>query len=419
MLGNSTIVFSVLIGTLAVAVPETRETDLRPLASIELLASENKVQGKELAEWKFNPDRSIAQLPVQTFAPLPKPRRTTFPARSPELISPEVCAISTEKNPQFRSLPVREREVSQEIEEREVCSSVTSQSEISIEPKITDNIADRRPELNSIPNLQSQAESPTPTGTSPSLEVEPSQPQQTPFQPQNLPVIPTESLVTPQQYITSPNITIITPSGYGKSWGNLSAGLGLQTRTRYTDRADGILGIGFGLGESSKYIGLDIGVTVSDLDTLEDGTISLKLHRLLPNDLAVAVGVQNAIEWGFNDSGRSFYGVLTKRFNLQESAAQPFSQVYVSAGLGDGQFRSESDIIQNINSVGVFGSIAVRVIEPVTAIAEWTGQDLTVGFSIIPLKNIPFVITPAITDITGTAGDGSRLILGVGYLISF
>ncbi|WNN91672.1 hypothetical protein [Gloeocapsopsis dulcis] len=31
----------------------------------------------------------------------------------------------------------------------------------------------------------------------------------------------------------------------------------------------------------------------------------------------------------------------------------------------------------------------------------------------------PLVITPAIADVTGNAGDGTRFILGVGYAISF
>ncbi|MBO1349159.1 MAG: hypothetical protein EBE86_018005 [Hormoscilla sp. GUM202] len=53
------------------------------------------------------------------------------------------------------------------------------------------------------------------------------------------------------------------------------------------------------------------------------------------------------------------------------------------------------------------------------AIAEWTGQDLTVGISVVPFQNLPLVITPAVTDITGNAGDGSRFILGIGYGFSF
>lgn len=256
---------------------------------------------------------------------------------------------------------------------------------------------------------------PAPPGIAPSLETEPSTAQEKPFQPQNLPLVPLES----RGYSIAPNITVITPSAYGKSWGNISVGLGLQERTRFTNEADGVLGVGIGLGDAQKAIALDVGVTVTDLDTAEDGTLSFKLHRQLPNDFGVAVGVLNAIDWGLTDSGRSFYGAVTKRFRLQSSDERLFSQLYISAGIGSGQFRSESNINENIDSVGFFGSVAVRVAEPVNLITEWTGQDLTIGLSVLPFRNIPLVITPGVSDITGNAGNGSRFILGVGYLISF
>jgi hypothetical protein len=257
------------------------------------------------------------------------------------------------------------------------------------------------------------------TGTAPSLSPQPSTPQAQPFQPQNLPLSPIE--MGRQRDRVAPSITVITPSAYGKSWGNLSVGLGLQTRTRFTNEADGVLGIGIGLGDEQKWVGLDIGITITDLlgTTAQDGTVSFKLHRQLPHDFSIAVGVQNAIAWGNTDGGRSPYGVVTKRFNLQDSLNEPFSQLYVSAGVGSGQFRGEFEIQNDLDSIDVFGSVAVRVVEPVSAIAEWTGQDVTIGLSVVPFRNIPLVITPAVTDITGSAGDGSRFILGIGYLITF
>ncbi len=252
-------------------------------------------------------------------------------------------------------------------------------------------------------------------GNPPSLQTEPSTPTENLFQPQNLPLLPEPE----EEYQLAPNITIISPSAYGKSWGNLSAGFGFQERTRFTQQADGVFGIGIGLGDARNAVGLDIGITITDLDTAEDGTISFKLHRQLPNDFAVAVGVLNAVDWGLTDSGRSFYGVVTKRFSLQDSPEKLLSQLYISAGVGSGQFRFESNIYEDVDSVNIFGSVAVRVAEPVSAIVEWSGQDLTVGFSVIPFRNIPLAITPGVTDITGNAGDGARFILGVGYLFSF
>ncbi len=71
------------------------------------------------------------------------------------------------------------------------------------------------------------------------------------------------------------------------------------------------------------------------------------------------------------------------------------------------------------NSVNVFGSVGLRVAETVSLIADWTGQDLTIGASIAPFRNLPLVITPAVADITDNAGDGARFILGVGYNFRF
>lgn len=271
----------------------------------------------------------------------------------------------------------------------------------------------------SIVETSTIAQSLAQSGTKPRLNTEPSQPDEQPFVPQNLPL---ESVQPNTRRATSsPGISILTPSAYGQSWGSASIGVGLQSRTRFTETADGVVGFGLGLGNAQKAVGLDIGLTFVDLigDTAQDGSVSLKLHRRLPEDFAVAVGVKNLIRFGATDSATGYYGVVTKRFTLQENVQQPFSQLFVSAGVGSGQFRSELDISDDRNSVGIFGSVAVRVAEPISAIAEWSGQDLTLGLSIAPFRDVPLVVTPAITDITGKAGDGSRLILGIGYGISF
>ena len=211
---------------------------------------------------------------------------------------------------------------------------------------------------------------------------------------------------------------MLTPSAYGKSWGRASVGLGLQSRARYTNKADGVTGFGFGLGNAKESVGLDVSIGVVDLSNFQDGSISLKLHTQLKNDIAVSVGVKNLVTFGSTDGGTSAYGVITKMFRLQDSENKPFSRLYLSTGIGNGQFRSESDIKNKIDSIGIFGSVAVKVVQPVNAIIEWSGQDLGLGLSIAPFKKIPLVITPGITDITGKAGDGSRFVLGVGYSFS-
>ena len=167
-------------------------------------------------------------------------------------------------------------------------------------------------------------------------------------------------------------------------------------------------------------MGLQIGLTLVDLSRIfEDGTINLKLHRRLPLDFSVAVGAQGAITFGDTDGGSSVFGVFTKRFALKEDRTKPFSELFTTVGFGGGQFRSEFDINSGVESVGFFSSIALKIAQPVSVITEWTGQDLTIGTSIVPFRNLPFAIVPAITDITGSAGDGARFILGLGYSFSF
>lgn len=236
------------------------------------------------------------------------------------------------------------------------------------------------------------------------------------FEPERIPLrIPQR-----QYYRAAPSVTIINPSGYGAYWGVAGIGVGLQDRARLTNEADGVIGLGFGLGNPQTNVGLQLGVTLVDVsDPFRDGLVNIKLHRRLPYDSSIALGVQGLLDWGEPDAGSSVYGSLTKRFLLKPDRSQSFSEIYTSVGVGGGQFRSEFDIETGIESVGVFGSIAVRVIEPMNIITEWTGQDLTIGASFVPFRNLPLVVVPAITDITGEAGDGVRFILGVGYSFSY
>lgn len=239
---------------------------------------------------------------------------------------------------------------------------------------------------------------------------------ETEFEPQRIPLI----LPKRRVYRSSPGITIINPSGYGASWGSAGIGIGIQQRARFIDEADGVFGFGLGLGNPQKYVGVQIGLTLVDLDNIfRDGTLNLKLHHRFSNDLSIALGIQGFTTFGDTDGGSSGYGSITKRFSLKPNVSQPFSELYTTVGIGGGQFRSESDINNGVESIGFFSSVAVRVIEPVSTIAEWTGQDLTIGVSIVPFRNLPLVIVPAITDITGSAGDGARLVFGAGYGFSF
>ncbi|NEQ23965.1 MAG: hypothetical protein F6K28_33515 [Microcoleus sp. SIO2G3] len=230
-----------------------------------------------------------------------------------------------------------------------------------------------------------------------------------------------ENLELEGDFRASPALSIVIPTAFGadNNTGFISATY--QNRTRYSDVDDGALGVGIGLGDAREAVGVELSYAVASFGSNRDfgsGGFNVKVHRQLPNDFAVAAGWNGFLNIGDdNDFEDSIYGVVSKVIRTRDNINLPFSRVAITAGVGTGQFQPEEDVADG-DGINVFGNIAVRVAEPVSVIAEWSGQDLGVGVSIAPFKNIPLVITPAVRDITG-AGDGARFVLGTGFAFKF
>lgn len=224
------------------------------------------------------------------------------------------------------------------------------------------------------------------------------------------------------EFQASPALSIVIPTGFGadNNTGFISATY--QNRTRYTDVSDGGLGVGVGLGDARKSVGVELSYAPASFGGSRDfgsGGFNVKVHRQLPNDFAVAAGWNGFLNLGGrNDFEQSLYGAVTKVFRTRDDINLPFSRVAVTAGIGNGQFQSEDAVAKGENNINAFGNVAVRVAQPVSLIAEWSGQDLGVGISVAPFKNIPLVITPAVRDIIG-AGNGPRFVLGSGFAFKF
>jgi hypothetical protein len=216
--------------------------------------------------------------------------------------------------------------------------------------------------------------------------------------------------------VSSPAISVLNPIGYGNSFGNLGVGLSFQERTRFGDNEDGALSFSMGFGDPEESVG--IGSTVSILSLTDDnqsaafstGSLSLEVSRNLPGNSAVSLGVENLIRWpeGSGDSGTSTYLVGSTLFQLREDTLSPFALAYLTAGIGNGRFRPPENLDLKDDEFFVFNpfaSVALQVIPRVNAIAEWTGQDLSAGLSIVPFRRLPLVITLAGIDLTGRAED--------------
>lgn len=216
-----------------------------------------------------------------------------------------------------------------------------------------------------------------------------------------------------------PSSTINTPTAFGPRWGQVYAGGSYQHRVRYSGWHDGILAVGVGFGNPERTVGL--AATVSVLDTYtefgKDRSLSMKLHRWLPRRSAVAVGYENLWHTRGTDGGESRYGVLSTVLPLRTGLDTPLGALVVSVGLGDDRFLPEARFAEGESGTGVFGSVGLRLARSTNAIVNWSGQDLNAGLSIVPHPRLPIVVTPAVLDLTGRAGDGARFAVSaaVGY----
>jgi hypothetical protein len=241
--------------------------------------------------------------------------------------------------------------------------------------------------------------------------------------------VPSNIEIARTLYRRSPGSSAATPVAYGAEWGDVFVGAGFQNRMRYVSsslpvrqRADGAVVTGFGLGNPRQLVGLELAYT--SFSTVRSGffnhsSVSFKIHRELPANFAIAYGWEDWIRSKGLDGGSSMYGVLSSFIRTRESDGSPFSSVTLSAGVGGGRFQTEQAIDQWKHGANAFGSIGVRVASPMSLIADWTGQDLTVGASIVPFARLPLYISPGFADVTHTAGDGARFILGVGLDLNF
>ncbi|NJR37506.1 MAG: hypothetical protein HC781_00030 [Leptolyngbyaceae cyanobacterium CSU_1_4] len=221
----------------------------------------------------------------------------------------------------------------------------------------------------------------------------------------------------------SPAITISNPSGRGADRFTAFLNTSFQSDARFTNRADAGLGVGIGLGDAQRAVALQLSYTLASFGTLGrdfgTGGFNAKLHHQFPKGLSAALGWEGFITLGDDvDFEDTVYGSVTQIIRTTPNIDQPLSRIALTAGVGNGRFRSEEDFNNGVDAVNVFGSAAVRIARPLSVIVEWTGQDLAAGLSITPIRNFPLVITPALRDIAG-AGDGARFVIGTGVSFQF
>uniref|UniRef100_UPI0037C098EF hypothetical protein n=1 Tax=Chamaesiphon sp. OTE_20_metabat_361 TaxID=2964689 RepID=UPI0037C098EF len=214
---------------------------------------------------------------------------------------------------------------------------------------------------------------------------------------------------------SSPAFAIFNPVGFGADRNLVFFSVDYQSRTRYTNTSDGAAGLGIGLGDARESVGVELSYSINSFGSsaaFGSGAFNAKVHKRIAEDTAVAIGWNQfaKVQFGAGNNSNSvsdypnnsYYAVATKILRTRDDINDPFSRLALTAGVGSGVFLPFDEFGGlDRSGLNVFGSVGVRIARPVSAVVEWTGQDLAAGVSVAPFENFPLVITPSFRDIAG------------------
>ncbi len=215
-----------------------------------------------------------------------------------------------------------------------------------------------------------------------------------------------------------PGSSVGVPTAFGANYGDGFVGLTLSNRRPRVNEADGSISVGFGLGDSEKAVGLETSVNIGSLRKFAaNGDLGFKLHRALPGRSAIALGWDSGITWGEENGNTvsTIYGVGSKVFDLRPQDRTNPLPLTLSLGVGGGRFRSFENVVNQRGGVGVFGSVGLRVVPQAAVIASWTGQDLNLGISYVPIKRTPLYITGVVANVLNRNDNATLFSIGIGY----
>ncbi len=200
---------------------------------------------------------------------------------------------------------------------------------------------------------------------------------------------------------TLPALGVAVPTGFGSNWGFFYGGLAMADRTQYGRVVDGAAILGFGVGESQKYVGLESTITSSDLDPFARTlTFSFKLHKMIGTSMSAAVGVDELFYRGVGTDGeRSFYGAFSKFVQFSENPWKPFSMVLFNVGAGQGNFAARDMGGRKLESIAPFASVGARMLPFFSLIAAYSSRDVDIGFGLAPFRSFRLNITPYVSKV--------------------
>jgi hypothetical protein len=216
-----------------------------------------------------------------------------------------------------------------------------------------------------------------------------------------------------------PGVAASSPVGFGPSKGDIFAGFGYQSATSAGSESDGTISAGMGFLDPTDMVGIELVLT--SLSTVRSGfgsrmTAGLKVHKAFAGNVGVGLGIEGLKINGDNDTDPAIYVAATKVMPIRVGMST-FNQVTLNFGIGNGRFQPIEDFAAGESGMGVFAGGALKINHFSSFIVDYGGAGLNIAASFTPLQNLPLVITPSFSDVTGVAPNGKagRFALGAGF----
>jgi hypothetical protein len=215
-----------------------------------------------------------------------------------------------------------------------------------------------------------------------------------------------------------------------------------------------------GFGDSSKYFGVVLSAIIEGTETpfgtrqansngfLADKNLGIHITRNLSPDTSIRLGVNNLFRevCDNGDCGlpQSAFGVISQRLRLNPDQNAWFANAYLTAGAGNGSFRSLGDQIQasylaqraagcstygyqpkkdcsaetrrravfsayDYGQLFPIASLGIEVVKGFNLISEWSGRNLNAGLSFRPFPELGLVITPMFENLIPNCDYGCKV----------
>lgn len=231
------------------------------------------------------------------------------------------------------------------------------------------------------------------------------------------PLEPIPPITTMKPPWPSPSLNPGVPSAFVAQWGDVFVGVSGGTPGTRPD-VDGSLGLGFGLGSSTRSVALEVNAGCGSFKRFcGSGGLGFRLGRVLVQNptgwLAVSGLWQNAVQWSFEGRQDNIVAATVSYARPLRPISSGFAQtLQFNAGVGNSTLAPYT-ATNSESKVGGFASIGVELTPALGVSTGWSGRGVNAQLSYTPFEATPLTFNLLGADLFNQNPSGTVAVLSV------